>query len=91
MKNKINSSLRTNRRYLLIESDSKKDIEDALKEYLGVLGIAKSKLEFIEGEKYIISIDRKMVDWVRASFEMSDKKIKIKKVSGTLKGLKNEK
>ena len=52
--------------------------------------MSKVGLGFIKtGENYsIISINREMVDLVRASFCVFSKEISVEKVSGTLKGLK---
>ncbi|MEK6819531.1 MAG: hypothetical protein AABY10_06395 [Nanoarchaeota archaeon] len=86
---KINSSNRINRRYLLFENETKKEVESFLIEYLGILGVAKANVFFIEKEsKTILSINRKELENVRAAVELSNKNIKIKRVSGTLKGLR---
>lgn len=91
MKLKINPSARTKRRYLLAAGGKREEIENILLDYLGVLGWAKASPLFIEGGKkeglFVISVERKEVDNVKAAFELSGKNIKIVKVSGTLKGL----
>ena len=92
MKLKIRPSAKIKRRYLLIEG-KKSDDEKAILDYIGILGWAKASPVFVEPlrekpkDKIILSIDRKELTNVRASFEMTRDKIKILKVSGTLKGL----
>ena len=88
---KLKPSARINRRYLLIEG-KREDIEKAILEYIGILGWAKSSPMFIknESELIILAVDRKMINIVRAAFEMCKENIKVLKVSGTLKKLKKE-
>ena len=85
---KLKPSARINRRYLLIEG-SKEDIEKVILDYIGILGCAKSSPMFIntKSKSIILAIDRKMINDVRASFEICKEKIKVLKVSGTLKKL----
>ena len=85
---KLKPSARINRRYLLIEG-SKEDIEKVILDYIGILGWAKSSPMFIntKSKSIILAIDRKMINDVRASFEICKEKIKVLKVSGTLKKL----
>lgn len=89
MKLKLKSSARRKDRYLLLEAKNKKEIEETILEYIGILGWAKASPKFIEGKsnKIILSVNRKELTNVRAAFEASDKKIKVLRVSGTLKGL----
>ena len=88
MKNKLEPSLRINRRHLLLNINNKKDVEKILIDYLGILGVAKANIIFLEQEgKLILSINRKELNNIRAAIEISNKNIKILKVSGTLKGL----
>ena len=93
MKLKIKSSARIDRRHLLIEAKNKQEIENAILEYIGVLGWAKASPIFPELFKYdfkdkiVLSINRKSLSDVRAAFELSKSGIKILRVSGTLKGL----
>ncbi len=86
----LKPSMRERKRYLLIEGkDLKKNIEKAIFDFVGILGMAKTNLEFIKEKKdsAIISINREMVNSVRASLCIWPKKMTVKKVSGTLKGL----
>jgi len=87
MKLKVKPSLRVKRRYLLIEG-KKEDIEKALLDYLGILGWAKASPFFVRGD--VLAINREEIEQVRAAFEVCRENIKIKKVSGTLKGLGNK-
>jgi RNase P/RNase MRP subunit POP5 len=90
MKLKVSPSLRKKRRYLLIEA-KKEEIEKAILDYLGILGWAKAAPVFVKSFKstknLILAVDRKELVNIRAAFELSKDKIKILKVSGTLKGL----
>lgn len=88
MKLKLKPSARLKRRYLLIESPSKNEIEKIILDYIGILGWAKAAPQFVETEKnFILAVERKSLNDIRASFELSPAKIKILRVSGTLKGL----
>ena len=87
----LKPSTRENKRYLLVRGKNlKKNIEKSILEFIGVLGLSKVGLGFIKTEKdsVIISINREMIDSVRASFCVFSEKISVEKVSGTLKGLK---
>jgi RNase P/RNase MRP subunit POP5 len=76
------------KRYLLLKGkDLKKNVNLAIKDFVGNLGLAEASPIFIKNE--IISINRKSLDKVRASFVLWKEKIKIVRVSGTLKGLEN--
>jgi len=84
-------SHREKKRYLLIEGkELKKNVEGSIKEYLGILGLAKSSPNWIElnGQKGIFSINRSSLDDVRAALLVSRSGIKIFRVSGSLKGLR---
>jgi len=88
MKLKVKPSARIKKHHLLLQAKSKKDVEQTILDYIGILGWAKASPSFIEKSgKIILSVNRKEVTNVRAAFELSDKKIKVLKVSGTLKGL----
>lgn len=92
MKLKMKPSARINRRYLLIEANSKQEIESAILDYIGMLGWARAAPLFVNSQtkNFILTIERGELTNVRAAFEASDKKIKILKVSGTLKGLSEQ-
>ena len=88
MKLKIKPSAKINRRYLLLQAESKEKVETVILEYIGVLGWAEASPFFVKSKNLILAIDRRALAKVRAAFELSPYKIKIQKVSGTLKGLK---
>jgi len=79
----LKPTMREDKRYLVVKG---KNIEKAIFEFLGVLGMSKVGLNFIKPN--IICVNREMVDKVRASFCVSKDKIEVLKVSGSLKGLK---
>lgn len=81
-------SHREDKRYLLLKGeDLKKNVPIAIKEFIGILGLSEAVPVFIE--KDILSVNRKSLDKVRASFVVFPEEIKVMKVSGTLKSLKN--
>lgn len=84
---KLKPSLRENKRYLLLETSAKKqEIEQAILDFIGVLGYAKSGLHFIRSN--IIAVNRESVNEIRAALCLYPKIIKVKRISGTIKGLK---
>jgi len=87
----LKPSMREKKRYLLVEGGNRREIEKAILDFTGVLGMSKTGLEFIKENRnsIIISINREMVDSVRASLCIWSERMEVKKVSGTLKGLKN--
>lgn len=93
MKLKIKSSSRIKKRYILIETNKKENIEKAILDYIGILGFSKAAPVFVEpfnkinSNNFILSVDRKELQNVRAAFELSQDKIKVLRVSGMLKGL----
>jgi RNase P/RNase MRP subunit POP5 len=85
--------MKENKRYLFIEGeDLRGNVEKAILSFIGTLGLSKVALEFIKSNKNsaIISVNREAVNAVRASFAVFPKKIEVKMISGTLKGLKDK-
>jgi RNase P/RNase MRP subunit POP5 len=88
----LKPSARENKRYLLVKGKNlKENIEKSLFDFIGVLGFSKLGLSWIKqnSDSAIISINREMVDSVRASFCVWPEKIIVEKISGTLRGLKD--
>lgn len=84
----LKKSLRIRRRYLLLDNASRALVEKVILDYIGILGWARATPVFLnKGDKTILSVDRKELNEIRAALEMSKKKIKILKVSGTLRSL----
>jgi RNase P/RNase MRP subunit POP5 len=86
----LKPSMRENKRYLLVKGENlRKNIEKAILDFIGILGMSKVGLGWIKtnSNSVIISINREMVDSVRASLCVWPEKIEVKKISGTLKGL----
>ena len=82
--------MREKKRYLLIKGKNlHQNIEKAVLDFVGVLGMSKIGFSFIKSEKdsAIICVNRKSVDSVRASLVVFPEKMTVEKVSGTLKGL----
>jgi len=87
----LKPSQRENKRYLLVKGKNlNKNIERAILDFIGVLGMSKTGLGFIKSNKdsMIIAVNREAVNEVRASLCIWPEKIIVEKVSGTLKGLK---
>lgn len=89
---KLKASARINRRYLLIGAEeSAERVRQALLEALGEIGFAKASPMFVKSKnfngKIILAVARGELENVRAAIELSKDKIKVLKVSGTLKGL----
>lgn len=86
----LKPSMKEKKRYLFIQGkELRKNVEQSILDFIGILGLAKTNLNWIksQGDKGIISVDREMLDYVRACFCVYSEKIEILKVSGTLKGL----
>ena len=79
----LKPSMRENKRYLEIEA-GKEAVEKAILDYIGILGYSKASPVFISNN--ILAVNRESLDSVRASLSLA--RIKIKRVSGTIKGLK---
>ena len=86
---KLRPSARIKRRYLLIEG-KKDEVERAILDYIGILGWAKAAPFFVKNDKdkVILAVDRKSIVEIRAAFELCKERIKVLRVSGTLKGLR---
>ena len=84
----LKPSMREKKRYLLVRGKNlNQNIEKAILEFIGVLGMSKTGLNWIKSEKdlAVISVNREMVDSVRASLCVWPEKIRVEKISGTLK------
>jgi RNase P/RNase MRP subunit POP5 len=96
---KLKKSMKERKRYILLRGDKntelKKDIENLILDFVGVLGFSKTCLRWIEineNENYgIISVNRESLELFKASLCLSPKNIEILGISGTLKGLKKYK
>jgi RNase P/RNase MRP subunit POP5 len=84
----LKPSHREKKRYLLIKGKDadKKIIEEAILEFIGVLGYAEASPSVIKQNKdsVILAINRKSLDKIRASFVVSNKDLQITKVSGAI-------
>jgi len=82
--------MRERKRYVLVRGKNlKKNIERAIFEFVGVLGVSKLGLSWIKSGKdsAVLCVNREMLDSVRASFAVFPEKLSVEKVSGTLRGL----
>jgi len=80
---KLKPSMRENKRYLLADGDKEK-VEKAILDFIGILGYAKAGIAFPASG--IVACNREEVDKVRAALVAAG--INIKRVSGTIKGLR---
>jgi len=82
----LKPSHREKKRYVLIKGSdaNKKNIEDVILEFIGVLGFADACPKFIKvsRDKVVLCVNRGALEKVRASFLMSDKDLRIERVSG---------
>ncbi len=86
----LKPSHRENKRYLsLIGKDvTKENIDNCILEFIGILGYAEASPRLLKNEKGIIlAINHKSLDKIRTCFLMSEKDIRIERVSGTIKKL----
>jgi len=81
-------SAKLHRRYISIKG-KKENIEKAVLDYVGILGWAKAAPVFVKskGSGFVLVVNRKELENVRAALALSADKIEVLKVSGTLKGL----
>lgn len=89
----LKPSAREKKRYLLVRGKNlKQNIERAILDFIGILGMSRAGLSFIKANKdgAVICINRGVLNEVRASLCVFPEKIEILKVSGTLKGLKKK-
>lgn len=87
----LKPSMKENKRYLLVKG-AVSDIERAILDFTGSLGMSKTGLSWIkkDANSATICINRESVDSVRAGLVVWPKKIEVLKVSGTLKGLRGK-
>lgn len=87
---KLKSSARAKKVYLLLESRSRAEVEKAIVDYIGALGWAKASPIFVEGGRkeglILMAVERGQLNSIRAAFEASPLRIKVLRVSGTIKG-----
>lgn len=87
----LKPSHREKKRYLLISGHdaSKKNIEEAILKFIGILGYAKASPQIVKEKvgKLVLSINHKEIDKIRSSFLLSNKDIKIERVSGVINKL----
>ncbi|MEK6890979.1 MAG: hypothetical protein AABX03_02480 [Nanoarchaeota archaeon] len=88
----LKPSMKENKRYLLLNGNfSRKDVEDSILNFIGILGYAKAAPVFVSNN--ILAVNREYVNEVRGSFALYHKdsrRIEVVKVSGTLKGLRGK-
>lgn len=87
----LKPSHREHKRYLLIsgKDNSKKEIEDSILRFVGILGYAEASPQIVKtiGNKIVLSINRKSLDKIKASLVLSGKDIFIERISGMINKL----
>ncbi len=87
---KISSTLRLNRRYLLVHA-SERQVREAIIDYIGLLGWANASPVFIEhSQGLVVAVNRETVVNIRAAFALAAHDISVLAVSGTLKGIEKQ-
>jgi len=88
----LKPSHRERKRYLLIKGKdaSRKNIDEVILEFVGVLGYAEASPQVVKfGKGWVaLAINREGLDKVKSSFLMSGKDIRVEKVSGSVKNVK---
>ena len=91
MKLKIKASAKIKRRYLLLQASGTEAVEQAILEYIGILGWATASPVWValksDREALVLSVAADALVNVRAAFAASPAGIRVVKVSGTLAGL----
>lgn len=89
----LKPTMREKKRYLFLKGKNlKENVEKSILEFIGILGMAKTCLGWIKPDKEsaIISVNREMLEQVKASFALWPEPIEVLRISGTLKGLKRK-
>ncbi|MBS3081576.1 hypothetical protein J4416_01395 [Candidatus Pacearchaeota archaeon] len=84
----LKSSARDSKRYLRIKG-VRSAVEEAILEYIGVLGWANAAPVFVSerGNQVVVAVNREALSNVRAALALAKDELTILRVSGTLKGL----
>ena len=80
----LKKSMRDRKRYLLLGKASKQNVERAILDYVGLLGWGKAAPFWVKND--ILAVNRGELNKVKAGLGLAG--INVKRVSGTLKGLK---
>lgn len=89
----LSPTMREKKRYIFLKGRNlRENVEKSILEFIGILGMAKTGLGWIKSDRdsAIISVNREMLEQVKASFALWTEPIEVKRVSGTLKSLKDK-
>ena len=85
-------SHREKKRYLLISGKDidEKSIDEAILNFIGILGYAEASCQVVKKVrgKFILIVNNKALDKVKAALLLSGKDIRVEKVSGSIGNLK---
>ena len=84
--------MRANKRYLDVLG-KREHVEKAILDYIGILGWAKAAPVFISTSEHtcVLGVNREKIVDVKAAISLSEHNLKVKRISGTLKGLSKHK
>ena len=87
----LKPSHREHKRYLLVSGrdTTRKNIEEAVLKFVGILGYAKASPDFLKtrGDKIIFSVNRSEVDKIKAALMLSGLDMRVERVSGMINHL----
>jgi len=86
----LKPTMKENKRYLLVKGKNlKQNVEKAILDFIGVLGMSKTGLSWIksDSDSAVICVNREAVNSVRASLVVWPERMSVEKASGTLRGL----
>lgn len=84
----LKPSIRERKRYLYLTGKfTKKQVENAILKYIGILGYSKASPMWVSDK--ILAVNRSEIDKIKASLVFLDN-LQVKRVSGTLKKLKQK-
>ena len=84
---KFKPSQKAHRRYLLLEGITKEQVKEIIHNGIGLIGWSQADPIIIQDSPLVLAVSRSSLDLIKASFALSPLQIKLRKVSGTLKGL----
>lgn len=83
----LKASAKENKRYLLLRGNNlRHNVEKAILDGIGVLGLSKTGLAWIK--ENIIAVNREALNEVKACFALFPENISVERVSGSMKKLK---
>ena len=83
----LKPSMREKKRYILLKGRNlKQNVRSAIFDGIGILGMSKAGFSWVKED--VIAVNRQSLNEVRACFAIFPEKIRVLRVSGSLKKLK---